>query len=248
MRGLLVVVVSASLRLAACLVVHPPPASALLRTTPVRMQYGGQQGYGQPMGGGQQMGGQQMGGYGQQMGGQQMGVQQMGGYGQQGGQALWRIYPVQGVTGHNKFSGAVSAVNQDRFRSVCEKYGTLPYTVIGNDERILCRWNMMMDPGTSVSRSQCKVSVYPDGTAVLTSNGSCSPTLVRSCTATECGMWSPLYQGQTYVLNSGDQIALDANNPEGAVFSCQNEGAMQQGGYGQQQGGYPQQGGYGGGY
>ena len=73
------------------------------------------------------------------------------------------------------------------------------------------------------------------------------------------GAWIPIYAGQSHYLTSGDQISLDASNPEGAVFTCQNEAGgadphqgygMQQQGYGMQQGygqqqGYPQQGGYG---
>ena len=100
----------------------------------------------------------------------------------------------------------------------------------------------------TVSRSQCKVNLYADGQAVLTSQGSCAPTLVRS----QGGAWIPIYADQTHYLTSGDQISLDASNPEGAVFTCQNEaggagqqqgqqggyGQQQQGGYGQQQGGY----------
>jgi len=189
------------------------------------MQYG----YDQQQGYGQQQGYDQQQGYGQQGG-----YQQQQGYGG-GSQALWSIHAFSGVMGHNKFSGAVSELNKDRFRSVCEKYGQLPYTLIGGDERILCRWNIVNDPGTSVSRSQCKVSLYPDGTAVLTSMGSCSPTLWRS----QGGPWNALYKDQTQVLTSGDQVGLDANNPESAVFTCQNEAvAMQQGGGYQQQGGY----------
>ena len=81
-------------------------------------------------------------------------------------------------------------------------------------------------PGT-VSRSQCTVTVYPDGNALLTSKGSCAPTLLRS----QGGQWTALYDGQTQWLQNGDQIGLDASNPESAVFTCQQT--------------YPQQGGYG---
>ena len=214
----------------------------------ITMQYGGQQGFGDQQGYGQQ-GGQQ--GYGQQ-GGQQ-------GYGQQGAQqgVQWRIYAFNGVTGHSQFSGAVSAVNQNRFGSVSEKYSQLPYTLIADDERILSKWNMVNNQVQTVSRSQCKVNLYSDGTAVLTSHGSCAPTLVRA----QGGQWNAIYSDQTHYLSNGDQISLDASNPEGAVFTCQNEGAQQggqqqqggygqqqqqqQGGYGQQQQGYQQQGGNG---
>ena len=269
-------------RLVTCLVVHPSAMTfAPLRMTPgvaVKMQYGQQQGYG-----GQQQGYDQQQGYG---------AQQQG----YGSQALWRLYAANGVCGHNQFSGAVSAVNKDRFGSVAQKYGQLPYTLVANDERILSKWNMVNNqvppsltltltlsfdlnpnpnphsapspnpnPGPNpnpnptltlsnnqvptVSRSQCKVNLYADGTAVLTSHGSCAPTLVRA----QGGAWIAIYADQTHYLTSGDQISLDASNPEGAVFTCQNEAGGadqqqgQQGGYGQQQGGYgqQQQGGYG---
>jgi len=104
----------------------------------------------------------------------------------------------------------------------------------------------MVNQVPTVSRSQCKVSVLPDGSAILTSQGSCAPTLWRS----PGGVWNALYEGQQQYLTSGDQVSLDANNPESAIFTCQNEGATQQAGYQQQgypqqQGGYPQQqGGY----
>ena len=97
----------------------------------------------------------------------------------------------------------------------------------------------MFNPVPTVSRAQCKVSVYPDGGAVLTSLGTCSPTLWRS----PGGQWNALYEGQAQYLSNGDQVSLDANNPEGAVFTCQSEAAVQQGGYPSQQG-YMQQGSY----
>ena len=100
----------------------------------------------------------------------------------------------------------------------------------------------MLNPVPTVSRAQCKVNVAADGGAVLTSLGSCSPTLWRS----QGGPWNALYEGQAQYLSEGDQVSLDANNPESAIFTCQNEGAYSQQGYAQQgyaqQGGYPQQG------
>ena len=111
---------------------------------------------------------------------------------------------------------------------------------------------------------QCLVKLKPDGTPVLTSIGK-QPTLWRSGSG---GPWNPLYRRQERVLVSGDQISIDANNPEGAIFQFENtamgggqvgggqmgygqqqggypqQGYQQQGGYPQQQGGYPQQGGY----
>ena len=162
---------------------------------------------------------------------------QQQGYGQQGfgqqQQVLWTIYPAAGVQGHNKFSGAVSQVNQGRFGSVCEKYGIMPYALIANEDRILSKWNMVF-PVDTVSRSQAKITVYPDGNALLTSNGSCAPTLMRQ----QGGQWEYLYEGQMQWLTNGCQVSLDASNPEGAVFTCQQEMGQQQGGFGQQQGGY----------
>ena len=55
--------------------------------------------------------------------------------------------------------------------------------------------------------------------------------------------WRALYKDESQVLSSGDQVSLDCNDPEGAIFTCQDESAMQQGGGYQQDGGY-QQGGY----
>ena len=128
-----------------------------------------------------------------------------------------------------------------------QKYGMLPYTVSTGEELTLGRWNMMQ-PSPYVSRAQCKVVIMADGTAILTSVGK-PPTGIRA----RGGQWNALYFGQHHILSDGDQVSLDIyNNPEGAVLTLQNEGAMQQGGYQQQgyaqqgypQQGYPQQGGY----
>jgi hypothetical protein len=184
--------------------------------------------------------------YGQQGYAQQPGYDAyQQGYAQQGfaQQVLWRVYPVAGVGGHSRFSGAVSALNQGRFGSVNQKYDQMPYELIANEERILCRWNMMQ-PVETVSRSQCKLTVYPDGNLVLTSQGSCAATLWRQY---QGAPWNALYEGQSTYITDGCQVSLDANNPEGAVFACQQEmgGGGGGGGYGQQQqAGYPQQGGY----
>ena len=191
------------------------------------MQYGmpPQQGYGgmppqQGYGGMPQQGyGQQMQGYGQQQGYDQ----QMQGYG--GGQVLWRLYPGAGIVPYNVFSRK----NQAGF----------PYSLQAGDEQILSRWNMMIQ-SLYVSRIQATVSVYPDGRAILTSNGK-APTLWRP----QGGQWNALYKGQQHALTSGDQVSVDANNPECGLFTCQAESGMQPGSYGQQQGGYGQQGGEG---
>jgi len=229
-RGLLLAATVPSL--VACLVVSPSPRtitaplSLTTRGAAAKMQYD-QQGYGQQ--------GYDQQGYGAQQGygGQQQGY---------GAPVLWRLYGIAGICGHNQFSGAVSDINMNRFDSVSDKYGQLPYELIANEERVLGRWNMVQ-PANTVSRAQCKVTVYPEGQAMLTSIGK-PPTLLRS----QGGQWNAIYNGQTQMLQNGDQIAMDANNPEGAVFQCSYEAGMQQqqGGYGQQQQGYDQQqGGYG---
>ena len=100
----------------------------------------------------------------------------------------------------------------------------------------------------AVSRVQSTVQVLRDGTPVLISNGK-QPTLWRE----QGGQWNALYKGQKKRIANGDQISVDCYNPEGAVFTCQDDsaqaggGQQMQGGYGQQmQGGYDQQqGGYG---
>ena len=198
--------------------------------------------------GGGQQGQQQQ--YGQQQ--QQYGQAQQG-YGapvQQGPQALWVLHGAAGVKG--------MAVN--RFKAL-PKYWTLPYTLMNGEEQVLSRWNMQYE-STTVSRMQCLIRVLADGTPTLTSTGKAA-TLWRM----PGGPWNPLYKRQQIQMTSGIQISLDPNNPEGAVFTAQQEDpsnrgyyleqAQQQqqqqqlaglgggGGYPQQQGGYPQQqGGY----
>jgi hypothetical protein len=196
----------------------------------LKMQYG-QQGYGAPQGYPQQ--GQygqpqqgQYGGYGQQG---QYGQQDQYGYGNQqgyGGQALWRIHAVAGTTGHNRLTGAPG---------MGERYSMLPYTLMNvGEEFVLGRWNMMQ-PSPYVSRQQAIMQILPDGSAILTSVGK-PVTLIR----TRGGQWNSLYNGQQHFLNDGDQIGLDAKNPEGSVLQFENC-AMQQGGYDQGYGQYGQQ-------
>ena len=61
------------------------------------------------------------------------------------------------------------------------------------------------------------MSVAADGGAVLTSLSKVYATLFR----TPGGPWNALYQGQTCYLSHGDQVSLDANNPEGAALVSQ---------------------------
>ena len=53
------------------------------------------------------------------------------------------------------------------------------------------------------------------------------------------GQWNALYTGQTHYLSDGDEVALDAQSPDSAVFTFEHlamQGFQQQG-YQQQQGG-----------
>jgi len=101
----------------------------------------------------------------------------------------------------------------------------------------------MVQQSPYVSRQQCVVAINYDGSATVTSIGKPN-TGVRSAYG---GQWELLGPNQQRMLQNGDQISLDVMNPEGAVFTCQNEGdgqqqqQQQQGGYGQQQGYYQQQ-------
>ena len=81
----------------------------------------------------------------------------------------------------------------------------------------------MLSPVDTVSRTQCTVTAYEDGNALLTSKGTCAPTLLRQ----NGGEWAALYEGEMQWLSDGDQISLDASNPDSAIFICQS--AMQQG-------------------
>ena len=113
------------------------------------------------------------------------------------------------------------------------------YALKNGDVQALSRF-AMLNQKVTVSRVQCIVQVH-DHAATLTSCGR-GPTLWRP----RGHNWIALNKGEQAPLSDGDQVSLDCNDPEGAVFTCQDEGAMHQG-Y-QQQGGYAQQqqqGGYG---
>ena len=91
-----------------------------------------------------------------------------------------------------------------------------------------------MSPSPYVSRQQCLVQLLQDGNAMLTSTGK-PATGVRA----RGGQWNALYTGQTHYLSDGDEVALDSQNPDSAVFTFENlamQGFQQQG-YQQQQGG-----------
>jgi len=97
----------------------------------------------------------------------------------------------------------------------------LPYQIGIGDEKVLGRFNMV-NPSPSVSRGQCNIRCTADGAAILASDGD-SPTLIRS----GGGQWEYIYKDQQRFLQEGDQISLDANNPEGAVFVCNRDAGGQ---------------------
>tara|TARA_B110001452_G_scaffold138345_1_gene115020 strand:+ start:687 stop:1493 length:807 start_codon:yes stop_codon:yes gene_type:complete len=103
-------------------------------------------------------------------------------------------------------------------RSVYQQdYRYLPYTLRNGAMQALSRWNMQRQRLT-VSRVQCEVRVGRDGTATLASCGK-GPTLWRAWG----GPWNALYQGGRHALSHGDQLSLDWQEPEGAVFTCSVE-------------------------
>ena len=95
------------------------------------------------------------------------------------------------------------------------RVGALPHTLRGGEELVLSRWHMQR-PKLTVSREQCKVMVAADGTADLVSCGK-GPTLLRQSGAP----WYAVSRSDTCPLAHGDQISLDCNDPEAAVFTCE---------------------------
>ena len=246
----------ASMPLVAGVVMPQSIASAMLfqpvvpaARSSVMMQYGQQQGYGQPP---QQGYGQQQQGYGQQ---------QQGGYGQQ--------QPAGGEFQGGSYMGGAMGW------TVC--YNDQCQMMSAGEQRTFGRYDMacygFSEQSKRVSRQQCVVYVGGDGTATLMSVGK-PATGVRQG---PYGQWQWLYNGQTQIIAPGTQITLDQIEPERCVLDMQQGGGPanaqygqpqqqqqgygqpQQGGYGQPQQGYgqppqqgygqpPQQGGYGGGY
>ena len=165
----------------------------------------------------------------------------------------WRFDGVSGVT----------AMPPSQFPALT-KYHRLPYILCNpEDEQVLGCFNMQYQNGET-DRVQCMLRVRQEGYLVLIGCGSKVPTLWRN----RGGQWNELYKGQETTIQNGDQVSLDCNNPESAIFECYEESVsdayeggygygqegydqqggynQQQGGYGQQQGGYEQQqGGYG---
>ena len=89
------------------------------------------------------------------------------------------------------------------------------------DVQVLSRFSMLTQKLT-VSRVQAIVQVH-DGTATLSSCGRAA-TLWRGR-----GLpWVALGNGDQVPLTDGDQVSLDCNDPEAAVFTCEEQDAIQQ--------------------
>ena len=148
----------------------------------------------------------------------------------------WTLAGLSGVTGFDFTQDNPTYSSWGLHATVADP---LPYTLSTNDEQVLSRWNMVHQQLT-VSRKQCLVKCLGDGTATLTSVGM-GPTLWRM----QGNPWCALQKGDKVTLTDGDQISLDCNDPEAAVFVCLGaavqQGGGQQGGYQQEGGGYAQQ-------
>ena len=118
------------------------------------------------------------------------------------------------------------------------------YGVNTEGEQILGRYDMeeWVPTRMYVSREQCVVKVDADGSARLVTLGK-APTGWRP---RHGGAWQWIRNRERRILSEGDQISLDAKDPEGTVFTCQKGGLQSSYGseYGQQGGAYgqPQQG------
>jgi len=148
--------------------------------------------------------------------------------------------------GVGSFTGMTGFAGADKSRDYeIDKTQPVVYPLCEGDEQVLSRWNMV-EQALTVSRRQCDIECK-GGYATLVSNGR-SPTMWRE----RGGPWCSVPKGGSLVLSDGDQVSLDAQDPDAAIFTCeaaQPGGSAQQGGYEQQggsaqQGGYEQQGGY----
>jgi len=143
-------------------------------------------------------------------------------------QVLWRIAAYNGVAG---FSGVAGFAAENKYQHYQLEFGNegrpcqLPYTLGVGDEHVLSRWNMI-EQRLTVSRVQSTLRCNADGSTTLTSEGK-GATLWRE----PGGMWNTLQKGEQVTVAHGDQVSLDFNEPEAAVFEIQQEGAAMQGGY-----------------
>lgn len=147
-------------------------------------------------------------------------------YNEQTGQTQWDM-PQHGHAQRTWRVGALNGIKGSfKDEELGTMYGTLPYSMRNGDEFLLGRFNMVREM-TSVSRIQAAIQVLPDGTAILVSRGKV-PTLWRS----RGGAWNGLNAGETHIVGDGDNIGLDANDPESAVFmihDCTPPGSQQRG-------------------
>ena len=167
-------------------------------------------------------------------------AQQGGGAQASSAQVLWRLTgsafrnSLNELSGVGGFTGVTGFTGADKSRDYeIDTYSPVVYTLCEGDEQVLSRWNMV-EQALTVSRRQCDVQCL-GGYATLVSNGR-SATLWRE----RGGPWCSVPKGESLVLNDGDQVSLDCQDPEAAVFTCE---AAQQGGS-VQQGGSAQQGGW----
>lgn len=143
------------------------------------------------------------------------------------------------ASGHNAVmrTGALTMQYYDApvIAQVCSTISTIGcFALRAGDEQVLGRADMEV-PSNYVSRQQCVIQVAEDGSATLYSCGK-APTGHRSPGRD----WQNVQNGEFRMLTDGDQLSLNTNYPESAVFTFQSEVAPAQGGYGQQ-GGYDQQ-------
>jgi len=136
-------------------------------------------------------------------------------------QALWRVDGVAGVAGFSGVAGFAAENKHSFFQLEYAREGRpcqLPYSLGVGEEKVLSRWNMI-DQSLTVSRKQCIVRCQSDGSATLTSEGP-SPTMWRQLG----GAWFPVQKGGSVALADGDQVSLDCNYPERAIFQMLQEG------------------------
>jgi len=155
-------------------------------------------------------------------------------------QVVWTLAGVVGVTG---FSGVANDQISGKKKYSQQDFSYLPYALCNGDTHVLSRWNMI-EQKLTVSRMQCKVDVAADGTATLISLGK-GATMWRDRSAAQeqvspenlsCllyaaewprGPWNGLTKGERHVLRDGDQISLDGNDPDAAVFTCHVSSGIQ---------------------
>lgn len=103
-----------------------------------------------------------------------------------------------------------------------KRYYEMPYYVVNTEEHKLSSANLYYD-APMIEQVQCKIKTRSNGDTGLLGIGGISPTLVRSVRDGQWGEWDLVYKGQNRWLFSGDQISLDYNNPEAALFQLTEE-------------------------